>query len=205
MHDADKHHVPVGARPTLPITVARDPLLLAPGIDIAVHQRIRHPAPARPAAMLVEDQVASHVHAPQRHRLRDGPLHRAARRLYREPFRSSPERRRRVVVLMIRICVHVACNSRCVRRRAQPHHLGVESDRNVNRIASGRKQQRIALRAKLVVPLRRIHRIDLLLDRLRCHRRIENQNIGSELRLRALCGKRWQSHCQQSCREAPTF
>src|ERR1700730_14627267 len=37
MHHADKHHVPVRARPVLPIAVARDPLLLAAGSDIPHH------------------------------------------------------------------------------------------------------------------------------------------------------------------------
>src|SRR5207253_10223522 len=41
MHHADKHHVPVRTRPTLPVAVARDPLLLAAGVNIPVHQRIR--------------------------------------------------------------------------------------------------------------------------------------------------------------------
>ena len=132
MHRADKHHVPVRARPPLPITVARDPLLLAPGIDITVHERIRHPPAAGPATVLVEHQVATHMHAPERDRLRDCPLHRATRRLYREPFRLSPESRSRIVVLMIGIRMHVARNLRCIGRRTEPHHLCVEAYRNVH-------------------------------------------------------------------------
>jgi hypothetical protein len=57
------------------------------------------------------------MHAPQRHRLRDRPLHRAARRPYREPFRSSPKGRRRIVVPQARIRMHVARNPRRFGRR----------------------------------------------------------------------------------------
>src|SRR5580658_9850225 len=118
MHYADEYHVPVRARPALPIAVARDPLLLAAGVDIPVDKRIRHPTAACPAVILVQDQVAAHMHTPQRYCLRDRPLHRAARWRYREPFRSSPEGRRRIVMLMIRIRMHVARDPRCIGRRA---------------------------------------------------------------------------------------
>src|SRR6266699_512705 len=112
MHHADKHHVPVRTRPTLPVAVARDPLLLAAGVNIPVHQRIRHPAPACPAMILVQHQVAAYVHAPQRHCLRDRPLHRAASRLYGEP----PTALQKVVVALL--CFWMACDGIADRRSA---------------------------------------------------------------------------------------
>ena len=102
----------------------------------------------------MQHQVAAHVHAPQRDSLRDRPLHGATRRHDREPFRSSPEGGRRIVVLMIRIRVHVARNPRGIGRRTQPYHLGVEAHRHVHRIVPGQEQQRIPLRPELVVLLR---------------------------------------------------
>ena len=140
--------------------------------------------------MLVQHQVAAHMHAPERHRLRHRPLHAAACRRNGDPCRRPPEGRGRIVVLMVRIRVHVARDPRGIGRRAQPHHFCVEAHRHVHRITSGHEKQRIPLRPKLVVLLDCVHRIDLLLDRLRWHRRIEDQHIGSELRLRALRRKR---------------
>jgi hypothetical protein len=98
--------------------------------------------------------------------------------------------------------MHVARNPSRIGRRAKPYQLGVEAHRHVHRIVSGQEQQRIPLRPKLVVLLRCIHRIDLLLDRLRWHRRIEDQYIGSKLRLGTLRRKRRRSRCQQHQREA---
>src|SRR5580698_4836522 len=61
--DADKDHVPVCAGPTTPLTVARDPLLLRAGCDLAVDEGVGHPASAGPTPVLVENDVALHVHA----------------------------------------------------------------------------------------------------------------------------------------------
>jgi hypothetical protein len=54
------------------------------------------------------------------------------------------------------------------------------------------------------VLLYRIHRIDLFLNHLRWHRGIEDQNIRSERRLRALRCKHRQSRCQKRRRKAKT-
>ena len=72
---ADKNHVPVGAGPTAPLAVARDPLLLRAGVHVAIDERVGHPAAAGPAAILVKDEVAFDVHAAEGRGLRDGPLH----------------------------------------------------------------------------------------------------------------------------------
>ena len=74
---------------------------------------------------------------------------------------------------------------------AQPHHLGVEAHRHIYGIVSRQKQKRIALRPKLVVLLHRIYGIDLLLDHLGRHRRIEDQYIRAELRFPALRCNCW--------------
>ena len=57
--DADEDHVPVGAGPAVPLAVARDPLLLRAGGDVAVDEGVGHPAAAGPAAVLMENDVAA--------------------------------------------------------------------------------------------------------------------------------------------------
>ena len=81
-------------------------------------------------------RIAGNMHAPKRHRLRNRPLHRAPRRLYREPFRSSPEGCRRIIVLEICIRVHVARNPCCIGRRPKPYHLRVKAHWHVYRVVS---------------------------------------------------------------------
>src|ERR1035437_6344701 len=51
---ADEDHIPIGASPTAPLAVARDPLLLGAGVDVAVHYGVRHPAAAGPTPLLVQ-------------------------------------------------------------------------------------------------------------------------------------------------------
>jgi len=50
MRDADEDHVPVRASPASPFTIARNPLLLSAGIDIAIDERVSdiHPPLAHP-------------------------------------------------------------------------------------------------------------------------------------------------------------
>ena len=98
MRDADEDHVPVGAGPTAPLAVAGDPLLLRAGADVAVDQRVGHPAAAGPAAFLMEDDVAEDVHAAEGHGLGDGPLHGAAGGRDGEAFGGAPEGAGGVVV-----------------------------------------------------------------------------------------------------------
>ncbi len=157
-------------------------MLLRAGIDIAVHQVIRHPAPARPSVRLVEHKISGDVHAPQGNSLRNRPLHAAAGRSDGKPFRGSPEGSGCIVVFEARVCVYVSRDARLVRRSAQADHLGVVTDGNIHMVAARKEEQGRPLRPKLIVLLRRVDPVNRLLHFRRRHPGAKQQNIGPEIR-----------------------
>src|SRR5258708_24356889 len=84
--NADEDLVPVGAGPASPFAVAGDPLLLRAGGNIAIDESVGHPSSTGPAPVLMENDVALHVHAAERSSLRDGPFHHASGRSDGEVF-----------------------------------------------------------------------------------------------------------------------
>src|SRR5580704_17236446 len=62
LRNTDEDHVPVMADPASPRAVAGDPLLLGSAVHPAVDDGVRHPAAARPALVLVKNDVAPDVH-----------------------------------------------------------------------------------------------------------------------------------------------
>ena len=66
--------------------------------------------------MLVENQIAPHMHTPERHGLRNGPLHRSTRRRDGESFSSPPECGGRIVVVMAGVRMNVAADVNRIRR-----------------------------------------------------------------------------------------
>ena len=151
--------------------------------------------------MLVQHQVSADMHPTERHRLRDRPLHRASRWSDGESRSSPPESRRRIVVLVGGVGMHVAGDARGVGRSAQPDHLGVEADGHIDRIVARQEKERVALRPEFVMLLRGVYGVDLLLNRLRRHRGIEDQDVGPEWRLVGLCGKHRKSDGQKESYE----
>src|SRR5580704_17156766 len=151
--DANENHVPVRTGTACPFAVARNPLLLSAGIDVAVNECVRHPSAAGPPAVLVENQIATNVHTSDGHGLRNGPLHRATRGRYGKALSGAPEGCGGIVVVVAGIGVYVAADVNGVRRGAQPNHLGIETHRHIQLISSRQEQQGIALGAELVSSL----------------------------------------------------
>src|SRR5215471_6191854 len=108
--DPHEEHVPVGAGPTAPFRIARDPLLLGAGPHIAIDQGIRHPAAARPSTLLVEHDIASYVHASKGDGLGNCPLHHARGWGDRKALDGLPEGTGGVVIGQGGIATDVARN-----------------------------------------------------------------------------------------------
>ena len=183
--DAHEDHVPVGAGPTAPLAIARNPLLLRSGVDVAVNDRVRHPSPAGPAVLLVEHQVAKHVHAAEGYGLRDGPLHSAAGRRNREPFGGAPERASGVIAGQAGVRVDVAGNVNGIGRGPDADHFRVEADGHVHVVLAGEEEQCVARRAEFAVLLNGVDLVDLPLDFGNRHQGIEDEDVWPEIRL---CG-----------------
>ena len=78
-----------------------------------------------------------------------------------KPFCRAPECTRRVVMRQARVRMHVAHDVHRIGRRAEPNHLGVETDRHIHVILAGQKQQRVPRRSKLAVLFDGIHLVNL--------------------------------------------
>ncbi len=181
MYHADKDHIPVGAGPAAPFAVARDPLLLRAGVDVAVDQRVGDPAAAGPAVALVQNKIPEDVHATEGHGLRHGPLHGATGRRNRDSLDIAPERAGGVIAGQAGIGVHVADDVDPFGNIAHAGDLGIEPDRDVHMVFAGQEQQRVALEAEFTVLLHGINFVDLFLDFGRGHCRAEDKNIGAEV------------------------
>ncbi len=98
--------------------------------------------------------------------------------------------------------MHIALNAHSLRRCSQPEDLRIKSNRNINVIAARQKQERISLRAKLTVLLRRVNGVDLLLH-LRLRRlRAKHGNIRAKvrrLRIQTRSSKQENSDHSDSC------
>src|SRR4051794_19173609 len=132
--------------------------------------------------LLMQHQVAKYVHAPERHRLRYRPLHGATGWRDSQTLKSAPERAGRIVARKAGIGMYVADNVNGLGNIAETHHLCVETNRDIDPILAGQKEEGVAVRAEFAVLLPRVDFVDLLLN-LRCgHGGIEHQNIWAELR-----------------------
>jgi len=87
--------------------------------------------------ILVKDEIAEHVHAPERNGLRHRPLHRASRGSNRKALRGAPEGTGGVVVGKAGVGMHITDDMNRFRHMAQAGNFRVKADRNVNVILAG--------------------------------------------------------------------
>jgi hypothetical protein len=67
-------------------------------------------------------------------------------------------------------------------RGAEAEDLGVEPDGDVDVVVSGKEEDRVAFGAELVAALRGVDLVDLRLDRRPGHGRVEDEDVGAEVR-----------------------
>ena len=187
IRDADEDHVPVRSGPASPLAVARDPLLLRAGADVAVDQRVGHPSAAGPSAFLMKNDVADHMHPAERHSLGDGPLHGAVGGCDGEALNRAPERAGSVVAREAGIRVDVADDVDSVGCRAEADDFCVEADGDVDVVLARQEEQSVTGRTELTVLLNRVDLVNLGLDVGRGHRGLEEQHVGPEIRMPPFC------------------
>ena len=137
---AHEDHVPDPVGPLRPLAVAREPLLLRGGDDLAVHDRVGQEAAAGPARVplrveVEQVQLPLDVQPPQRGGLRDGDPRDAlgGRRGDGEVLQGPPEVARRVGVgHPPGVDVHPAVDVDVVGVPPQPGHLRVEADLEID-------------------------------------------------------------------------
>ena len=166
----------------MPLAVAGDPLLLRASGYVAVDEGVGHPASAGPAAVLMENDVALNVHAAEGYGLRDGPLHGAAGGGDGEVFGGAPEGGGGVVVARGGVGVDVAGDVDAVGRGAEAEDLGVEADGDVDVVVAGKEEEGVAFGAELVAALDGVDLVDLRLDRRGGSGRVEEEDVGAEVR-----------------------
>jgi hypothetical protein len=147
---ADEDHVPVRSGPTAPFGVPGDPLLLRPGVHLAVDQRRRTSS----------RRWRSRCSGGARYRpgcacggtvrrLRDGPLHRrrsmASPRSPRRTSRRSPGPGCRARASGM----HVARDADVVGRRAQAQDLRVVPDRHVHFVFARQRTAKRCARSRI--------------------------------------------------------
>ena len=132
----------------------------------------------------MQHDVADDMHAAERRRLRNGPLHRAAGGSDRESFDGAPESACGIVAREAGVRVDVADDVHGIGCRAEPEHLRVEADRDVDVIFAGEKEQCVARCAEFAVLLDGVDLVDLSLDCADGMEGSKTQNVGAEVRLR---------------------
>ncbi len=65
---------------------------------------------------------------------------------------------------------------------AEAEDLGVEADGDVDVVLAGEEEEGVAFGAELVAALRGVDLVDLGLDRRRGHGRLEDEDVGAEVR-----------------------
>ena len=78
--------------------------------------------------------------------------------------------------------MNVAGDMDAVGRGAEAEDLSVEADGDVDVVVAGKEQEGVALGAKVVVPLSGVNLVDLRLDRRQRHGRVEDEDVGAEVR-----------------------
>ena len=181
-----EHHVPAGARPAL-VVVAGEVLLLRAGGQLTVDDRVGDESPARPAAVVVEVEVALHVDPSQLRPLGGRPDVDVAIDVVPgndgEVLGAAPEVAGRVVVPEpVGLGAHRAGDDHVVGRLAEAERLRVEPDLHVEVVLAGQEEVRVAARPELRGVLLRVDTVELALDGGHRHRRIEDQDVRAEVR-----------------------
>src|ERR1035438_203097 len=130
----------------------------------------------------MQNDAALNVHPAEGRGLRDRPLHRTPSWCYREALDGSPEVDRGIVAFAQAVSVNIAPYVDAVRRRAQANHFGVVADRHVHVVLAGEEKEGRAFGSELISPLKGVDLVNLLLNRSRGHRRIEDQHIRPKIR-----------------------
>ncbi len=84
-----------------------------------------------------------------------------------------------------RVRMNVADDVNCIRSRTKPQNLRIKTDRHIDVIFAGQEEQRIPCGTEFAVLFNAVDLVNLLLDRIGGHRRIEHQNIRPKVWMRA--------------------
>ncbi len=185
---ADEDHVPVGAGPTFPLSIAREPLLLRAGVDVAVDEGVGDPAAGGPAAVLMENEIARDMHAAEKDGLRNSPLHFTAGGRDGEALHAAPEGAGGVVAREAGVGVDVAGDVDRVRRCAKADDLRVKADGDVEFVFAGQEEDGVALGAEFAVLLDGVDGVNLALHVGGGHGGREDEDVGTEIGSGLGCG-----------------